>query len=119
MAALGVSAATFFHGESDFDFLNGAERIGSSETCFTKNGPGQVEMFNLHEPYEQAWSEAESELCERHGWRLSGSSRQSQIFDYQGKESISIAPGRVNQDLDFLDGTDTTDTYVVIRKMKH
>ncbi len=116
VAALGVSTATLFYDSNQFDFMSGAEKIGSTGRFCTSKGVGSVQSFNLHVPYERAWSEAETELCEKNGWRLSGVSHESQIFDHNGMESISISPGRVNNDLDFLDGTDATDTFVVIRK---
>jgi len=118
IATLGVVAATFAHGSAQYRFLADADHVGTGYAVVKKNTLTRVDEFNLHVPYDQAWSEAEAELCGKAGWKLTGISKTSQTFDLDGKSSISIAPGKVNKNLDFLEGCDNTDTYVVIRTPK-
>ena len=114
IATLTVVSAHSLLNRPKYQFLQGAQQLGTARVLTKNNVPTQVECFTLHEPFSEAWSRAETELCAL-GWKLSGRSTVSQTFDWKGKCQISICPGKADKDLDFIDGTDETDTYVVIR----
>ena len=114
IATLGVVGAHYIHDQSRYHFMSGAESLGAAQVMTKNKIPTRVEVYTIHEPYSEAWSHAEDELC-NHGWKLTGRSATTQTFDWQGKCSISLAPGKADRNLDFIDGTEATDTYVVIR----
>jgi len=98
--------------------MNGAQSLISRDTVLMSNKPTHIDTFNLHVPYDQAWCLAQDELCDRNGWKLGNHSAECQSFNLRGKCTVSIMRGKVDLNEQFVPGTDDTDTYVEIRKLK-
>ena len=118
VAIFGVVAANFRHTDANFDFLEDADQITTHEFQSSQKTHTTVETFNLHMPFDQAWGKIDSELSSKPGWHLGNSFQGYQMFDLKGKCSITITAGKVDRNLNFLEGTDSTDTYVVVRQQK-
>jgi len=118
VATLGVAAATFSHHDARFQFLSGAEQLKSNDVLVKKTRSAHVELYNLHVPYEQAWDAARAELCDKDGAVLEQGSTSCQGFTLPGNTSVMLARGKVDAHEDFIEGTESTDTYVVVRTFR-
>ncbi|MDR3691669.1 MAG: hypothetical protein P4L46_19980 [Fimbriimonas sp.] len=115
---LGVVAAALKTPDYGFNFLKGSTRIDHSESVIRPHVEATIERFNLHEPYDKAWGDAEIELCESKGWCIGTGSRSRQSFVLKNQAVVSIFRGKVDANLDNVEGTDGTDTYVIVERVR-
>ena len=115
VASLGVIDATINRHNPEFRFLDGAQSVLNTDIVLRPHRPAHLETFNLHVPFDEAWSTAESELCDQKGWSLGDHSSELQNFNLHDKRTVSLIRGKVDSHQDFIPGTEGTDTYVEVR----
>ena len=99
-------------------FMEGADLVAAEDVGISPNRATHVEYYNLHEPYDQVWGEAQSELCQDDGWNLGSRSQQCQSFNFQRQETVVLARGRLDSSENIIDGTDGTDSFVEVRTVR-
>ena len=115
-ATLGVVASTLRGPDSGFKFLAGSTKISSTESRLRPNQSMRIDRYSLHVPFDQAWGEAENELCSNNGWHLGSGSPGWQNFVSKDRMVVSLARGKVDDGLNYVEGTDGTDTYVMVER---
>ena len=116
-ATLGVVARVIGGPTPGFKFLSGSHLISSVDTKTRFHQHVRLDRFNLHVPFDEAWGAAQSELCaSKQGWKLGSGSSDWQNFVFKNHETISMIRGKVDDQLNFLDGTEQTDTFVVVQR---
>lgn len=117
IVTLWVVDATFTYKGKEFTFLDGAQPILSADVKMRSNYQTHLETYNLHVPFDEVWSNAEVELIDHKGWRLGDHTAELQNFNLpSNNETVSLIRGKVDNHADFIPGTETTDTYIEVRK---
>lgn len=107
--------ATYLRRNKEFRFLDGAQSVFSADVVIRPHSPTHVETYNLHMPFDEAWSLAEVELIDHRGWKLGDHSVDTQDFNLPHRTVVSLIRGKVDNRQDFIPGTEATDTCVEIR----
>lgn len=118
IATLWAIDATYLRHNKEFKFLDGAQPVMSTDVVILPNIPTHLETYNLHVPFDEAWSRAEVELVDHKGYRLGGSNSELQSFNLSNHKVVSLVRGKVDSQQDFIPGTESTDTFVQIRTRK-
>ena len=115
---LGITVFALSKRGPSYQFLEGSNLVSSDDARTGGNRVVRLDRFNLHEPYDEAWGKAENELCVNGGWKLGNGSPHFQKFVSKDHLTVCLIRGKVDQNYNFVDGTDQTDTFVVVQKVE-